>query len=468
MKKKYLLGALMVSAIFFSLNSASANAAKISMPTKGTSYVRKGNTYNLHFKAPSKLTVTTKAKYTITNTSDWKCIPYKTSKNNTKVFYLRTGNYHLTVNKNAQIKTNYTKISSIRKSLETFPYKKYPSSSSKPTKIKLGQNVKGFYDMYHTKKYNSMGYYQFTINKDKKVTIDYSSMTVYQNAKTNIFNDNVIKISPVSNYYYEQVSPNIKGTVNHKKYSWNLTKGTYLLALYPARGRYQFKLTSSDAENIPAQSKITNIKATKDGIHVEYEKAANATGYGIYYQESKSLLSDGVISSYPGSVLEEAYPNILNRTIPTNMLINGQTYTIAVGTLNEINGEKIFGPISKPITFTYYVPTDNNQSAVKVPKIAVSYYDDGGGDEPNIAIKWNSNPNVNSYEIAYRLKGSQNWTTYLTARKDGDEITDPEDATGSDFKKGQVYEVRVRAYTGNLKSDWSEIKSTTVTLTPYR
>lgn len=100
--------------------------------------------------------------------------------------------------------------------------------------------------------------------------------------------------------------------------------------------------------------------------------------------------------------------------------------------------------------------------------LEVSYYDDHGQDEPYISVNWNLNSNVDSYEIAYRLKGTQNWTTFLTKSKTSDEISDPTNDTGSDFKKGQVYEVRVRALNSNLKSNWSKIKTVTVTVTPNR
>lgn len=471
MKKQYLLSIAVVG-ILLGLSSAPANAAKISMPNNSTSYIKKENTYNLRFKAPSKLTVTTKAKYTISNTSDWKCIPYKTSQKDTKVFYLRAGNYHLTTTdtKSKKIKTKYTKITSIRKHLETFSYKKYPSNISKPTSIKIGQTVKGMEDMYQTPKYNAGGYYQFTIDKDQKVTLDYSSMPVYQNARSNIFNDNSVRITPVSSYYYEQTGLKIKGKITHKKYSWNLTKGTYVMNLTPARGRYSFRLTTSNAENIPSVSGITDVKSTKDGLTVEYSKAEDATGYGVYYQESNKHNAFNVASLDAARVFnyQNPYPNVLSQIIPKVQLINGQTYTLAVGTIKKINAENNYGPISKPVEYTYYAVNDTKPITPKTPMLEVSYYDDHGQDEPYISVNWNLNSNVDSYEIAYRLKGTQNWTTFLTKSKTSDEISDPTNDTGSDFKKGQVYEVRVRALNSNLKSNWSKIKTVTVTVTPNR
>ena len=114
-RRGYLIGAVAAGALLFSLNT-NVQAATVPISDNATSYVRKGNQYRFYFKAPTRLTVTTKAKYKILNTSNWECIPYKGKNKNTKVFYLRSGHYNLTTKsgKNVKIKTgisetNYTR-----------------------------------------------------------------------------------------------------------------------------------------------------------------------------------------------------------------------------------------------------------------------------------------------------------------------------------------------------------------------
>lgn len=465
-KKGYVFTALLAGAVLLGLNSAPTEAARVSMPAQGTSYVKKGNTYRLYFKAPVRLTVTTTAKYTITNTSGWKCIPYANSKKNTKTFYLRAGHFDLTTTskKNAKIKTSYKKITSLRKSLETFSYKKYPSNIVKPTEIKLNQQVNGLADMYRTEKYNAGYYYQFTLDKDQKVTLDLSTMPVYQNAKSNIFNNNTVRIDPVSYYGYKPDELKYTGKGTHKKYSWNLTKGTYVIEVMTARGRYNFKLTSEDTTAIPAASKITKITPTKDNsINVEYTKADGATGYGVYVVSNDRLnyWDNYILNSW--TPLTEEFPNTLSQSTEKHSdLTNGQTYRVAVRSMNNTDG-KTFGPVSDVVDYTYYIPLDKDDQIVpQTPKTMVSYYDDHGSDEPYIDVDWNIDENADSHEIEYRLKGAKNWSTMFSSLKNGDEITSPENKQGSLFKKGQVFEVRVRALHGNRKSAWSDVKTITV------
>ena len=52
--------------------------------------------------------------------------------------------------------------------------------------------------------------------------------------------------------------------------------------------------------------------------------------------------------------------------------------------------------------------------------------------------------------------------------RSGDIVDDPTNDFGQDFKKDQVYEVRVRALHSNLISDWSEVKTARVDVTPNR
>lgn len=79
-----------------------------------------------------------------------------------------------------------------------------------------------------------------------------------------------------------------------------------------------------------------------------------------------------------------------------------------------------------------------------------------------------ANPEADSYEIQYRLKGSSKWATFFSKTRSGDIVDDPTNDFGQDFKKGQVYEVRVRALHSNLISDWSEVKTARVDVTPNR
>lgn len=470
-KKGYLFTVIMAGAVLLSLNAAPTEAAKISIPSQGTSYVKKGNTYRFYFKAPVKLTVTTTAKYTIRNTSNWKCIPYPSSKKHTKVFYLRAGHYDLTTTskKNVKIKTSYKKVSSIRKSLETFSYKKYPGTFANPTKVKMNQTVKGLSDMYNTTKYNPGPYYEFTLDKDQKVTMDLTSMPIYQNARTNIFNTNVTNIYPASKYDYDLDQFSYKGKGTHKKFSWNLQKGTYFFYFDGARGRFNFKLTSQDTDAIPAASKITKVTTANDALNIDYSSANKATKYGVYVIGYSNInnFDKGFFNTF--SVIDRDFSSELSQSTKDHMaLINGETYKISVRTMNDTDG-KTYGPISDSVDYTYYKPLANGDTTVpQTPKIQISYYDDGGGDEPRINVDWNIDKIADSYEVEYRLKGSKQWTTFFSRFDSGDEIDSPERATGSDFKKGQVYEVRVRALHSNLKSAWSEIKTTKVTITPDR
>ncbi|MCH3996397.1 MAG: hypothetical protein LKE67_02075 [Lactobacillus amylovorus] len=143
-RRGYLIGAVAAGALLFSLNT-NVQAATVPISDNATSYVRKGNQYRFYFKAPTRLTVATKAKYKILNTSNWECIPYKGKNKNTKVFYLRSGHYNLTTKsgKNVKIKTSATRITKIRNKLETFSHKTYPLETrfTSAIPIKIGQTV---------------------------------------------------------------------------------------------------------------------------------------------------------------------------------------------------------------------------------------------------------------------------------------------------------------------------------------
>lgn len=475
-RRGYLIGAVVAGALLFSLNT-NVQAAIVPISGNATSYVRKGNQYRFYFKAPTRLTVTTKAKYKILNTSNWKCIPYKGKNKNTKVFYLRSGHYNLTTKsgKNVKIKTSATRITKIRNKLETFSHKTYPTTIRYPEAIplKMGQTVTGLSNMYHSDKLNTTNIYKFTLDKDQKVTMNMSVQPVYENSRSNIFNTNNIQIVQDTDYGYALNQWETKGTLKNGQYSWNLEKGTYYLEKGTARGRFSFKLSSEDTNALPSTPKLTKVSSTEDGIKVDYTKADNATGYGIYgssvrRHKSKDLLLDAApMIGHSNFTPDSKYPDVLTQTISKNRLINGETYDIAVRAVND--EERLsFSPVSANQKFTYYIPLKGSHEKPKTPTLKVSYYDDHGSDEPYIDIEWDVNPEADSYEIQYSLKGSYKWATFFSKARSGDIVDDPTNDFGQDFKKDQVYEVRVRTLHSNLISDWSEVKTARVDVTPNR
>lgn len=455
--KKILLSSLIAAGMAFSFNMNNAQAATIQTPIQGTSYVKKGNTYKLHLKVPGKVTINTKAKYKIINTSSWKCIPYSGSTKNSKVFYLRAGNYKLTStnSKNTKIKTSFTKLTKLKKTLDDYPIEKNELTSTNPDKIKIGQKVKGFLDMFKTYKFSGNHYYKFTLDKPQKITVNLSTMPVYELSKTNIFSDTSISIRPDTSYDYSLANWRVKGKVANKKNVWYLTKGTYLMSVSNLRGRFNFKLTGTDTDQVPTQNKISNIITTTDGVKVDYTKSENANKYIVYYE--------GVDTPYSSSSITSTDKNDLTQTISKQRLINGATYNLAVRPGND----ETYGELSKVEKYTYYVPLAKDAVTPEKPTLTTSYYDDHGNDEPYISLKWDKNDKVDSYEVAYRVKGSDEWHTYFTQSTTGDELTNSTDKTNAlHFKKGKTYELKVRALTSNLKSDWSGIKTETVTVTP--
>lgn len=296
---------------------------------------------------------------------------------------------------------------------------------------------------------------------------------VYQNSRSNIFNNNGIQIVQDTDYGYALNPWKTKGTLKNGKYSWNLEKGTYYLEKGSARGRFSFKLTSEDTNALPSTPKVTKVSSTEDGIKADYTKADNATGYGIYgsslrrYRSNDPLLDAASMIGHSNFTPDGNYPDVLTQTISKNRLINGETYDIAVRAVNDEEGRS-FSPVSANQKFTYYIPLKGSHEKPKTPTLKVSYYNDHGSDEPYINIEWDVNPEADSYEIQYRLKGSSKWATFFSKTRSGDIVDDPTNDFGQDFKKGQVYEVRVRALHSNLISDWSEVKTARVDVTPNR
>lgn len=465
MKKNILLGVVATAGVVLSLglSNTTAQAATIQTPITGTSYIQKGNTYKLHLKEPGRVIITTKAKYTLVNTSSWKCIPYPGSSKYSKVFYLRAGNYKLTTtSKNAKIKTSYTKITKLKNSLDTFPITRNSNTYNKPDKIKMGQKVKGFLDIYKTYESSGYHYYQFTLDKPQKVTLNISTMPIYDVKKmishTYVGFENTDDDFDAGGY-------TVKYQVKNKKHSWYLPKGTYTMGIRSLRGRYNFTLNSEDSDVFPTETRITNITSVPEGIKVEYTKSDNATGYTVYAHSKEQGYVSGTYGSYEAT-------NGTSLIIPKSSLVNGNTYSISLRGV-KVTGknytDRIYGNRSDSVSFTYYAPTDTNETAPKALNIAVSYYDDNGSDEPYINIAWNENADVDSYEVAYRVKGQEDWHTFTTNEKNGTELTDSNDKNDPlYFEKGKTYEIKVRALRGTLKGDWSDIKTTTVTVDPAR
>lgn len=463
MKKKYLIGIAAAIGVALSLeaNVPLAQAATIQTPITGTSYIRKGNTYKLHLKVPGRVTINTKAKYTLVNTSSWKCIPYPGNSKNSKVYYLRAGNYKLaTTSKNSKIKTSFTKLTKIKHTLDDYAISRNTNTYKNPVKIELGQSINGFLNLYKTYKSTNAHYYQFTLNKPQKVTLDLSAMPIY-NVKKQI-SDTYITLQDTQDDF-NIPSVQAKGQLSHQKYSWYLPKGTYTINFYMLRGRYNFKLTSEDSNLIPSDTKITKVTSVPEGLKVEYTKSENATGYNVYVKSQ----TKGYVSGTYG-ILSKT--DSLSTIIPKSYLTNGDDYSISIRGVNISDVKKpIYGNRSEDFKYKYYASTSENATAVKTPEISVSYNDDNGSDEPYIDINWNENPEADSYEVAYRIKGQSAWHTYTTNKKTGDELTNSTDKNNVlYFIKGKTYEVRVRALKGKLKSDWSAIKTTTVTIDPAR
>nr|WP_223876267.1 hypothetical protein [Lactobacillus crispatus] len=148
--KKIITMALAGAALFGS--SATTVQAGTYNPKNTTSfninrrnYVAKGKIYKLHLPAAGRLV--TNGNVTLKNSMEWTCIPYGKDKN---TYYLRKGTYYLTSSKNISVKTTYTRLTKIRKNLETYveTKKNNDNSSLKARKIEIGQDIKAMGEMY--------------------------------------------------------------------------------------------------------------------------------------------------------------------------------------------------------------------------------------------------------------------------------------------------------------------------------
>ncbi|WP_103662641.1 hypothetical protein [Lactobacillus sp. HT06-2] len=466
--KKQILATAVISAALLGFSANQAQAATISVSSHGTSYLRKGDTYKLHLKEAGRVRITTKAKYKLGNSIDWNCIPYKTSRKNTKEFYLRAGNYKLTTSSKSakSFKTSFTKLTKIRKQIDDYPIYKKDWPIHNPAKIKLGQEVKGFTDLFKSYRNGGVHYYQFTLTKPQKVTLTMSGMPLYTGKASSNVSDTNVSLDPQMRYTFDPSNFKVKGEAYNQKHVWYLDEGTYRMSV-SVRGRFDFKLAGEDTDQLPCQGKITAAKSTKDGLQVDYDQAEGAENYSLYLYNNpfKNKLSDQTSPIYRNWLIQN---NDLSQTIKTNYLVNGVTYQLAVRGEKEVAGSgKVYGPVSEPYSFTYYAPLGKNHQVPAMPNLKVSYYDDHGSDEPYIDLDWQKQVDIDSYEVAFRVKGQKEWTTFFSKQQGGEQIDNSEDKDNiCYFTKGKTYEVKVRALRSNLKSPWSAVKTATVTVTP--
>ena len=454
---KYLVVASVAGAfgLFLSANNAPVQAATIRIPAQGTSYVRKGNTYKLHLKEAGRITVNTNAKIRIYNTIDWEAVPYPTNKKSTKEYYLRSGNYKV-VAKNPgsrKIKLSYTKLTKLRKQLDDYPIYRNTNSYNYNPEIKLGQEVKGFSDMFSSYKNSTYHDYTLKVDKSQKLTMDMNSMPVYYNGPRTI-----VTMESKDNFSNFLPSSMFNGRQDHKKIIWYVAKGEYKLSIQ-TRGLFNFKITGEDTDEVPVKNEVTKLTPVKNGLQVDFTKSEGATEYIIY-------LSDGSGNYHPADMPRIKASESLQAVIPAKNLVNGKTYKIAICPVNRENGFDIDGELSESKEITYHAVVDNKSVPDKIA-IDASYYDDNGSDEPYIDIKWPVNQNISSYEVQYRLKGQSEWESFLSSSSNGTEITSSSDKNNiCYFQKGKTYEIRVRGLNSNIVGPWSDIKTVTVNVTP--
>lgn len=453
---KYVVVASVASALGLFLNtSPSSVQAAIRIPTQGTSYVRKGNTYKLHLKEAGRVTVNTNAKIKIYNNIDWEAVPYPTNKKKIKKYYLRSGNYKV-VAKNPgsrKIKLSYTKLTKLRKQLDDFPIYRNMNTYTYAPEIQLNQEVKGFSDMFSSYKNSTYHSYTLKVDKPQKLTMDMNSMPVYYDGHRTI-----VTMQSKNGFSYFLPTSMFNGPKDHKKITWYVAKGEYKLNIQ-TRGLFNFKIAGEDTDQVPAKNEVTKLTPVKDGLQVGFTKSEGATEYIIY-------MNNGNGGYYPANTQRIKAGESLQAVIPTNNLVNGKTYKIVVCPVNRVNKLDIYGELSDSKTIDYHASTDNKNVPDKIP-VDVSYHDDNGSDEPYIDIKWPVNKNISSYEIQYRLKGQSKWQNFLSSSSNGDEITSSSDKNSIRyFKKGKTYEVRVRGLNSNIVGPWSDIKIVTVNVTP--
>lgn len=459
--KKIITMALASAALFGS--SATTVQAGTYNPKNTTSfninrrnYVAKGKIYKLHLPAAGRLV--TNGNVTLKNSMEWTCIPYGKDKN---TYYLRKGTYYLTSSKNISVKTTYTRLTKIRKNLETYveTKKNNDNSSLKARKIEIGQDIKAMGEMYD---YDSVAYYTFTIDSPQMVTMRMINNPIYQLGKGNIFSKmNVIMFSennPVggSTMLYPE-SFEINGNKIASQ-SWYLSKGNYTFSVN-TRGLYNFQLTAvPDTRVVPADTEIESLQNTKDGVVANLRDARHAKTYELAWREKGSKAAPFTSSSNTTEVSTTPatrYIDKNDRKIPVSIgkkLINGQSYYfVARGVSNPDyirygNPEKdnYFGAWSNSVEHTYYAPSDATPGAVDLTtaKADSTYH--------NIHVAWNKIASAQSYRIAYRQKGTNKW--YY-------EVTDQATNAITGITRNRNYEVKLQALNGEKTGPWSAIKT---------
>lgn len=452
--KKILIAGIAVAMAGISATTVHANAAT-NFSINKTNYVTKGQVYK--FKIPAAGRIVTNKAVTLKNTADWTCIPYGKNKN---TYYLRKGTYYLTSSKNTNVKTTYTKLTKVRKNLETYveTQKTNDNSSLKARKIEIGQTIKGMNNMYN---YDNIDYYRFTIDSAQVVTIKLTNSPIYYPEKSNITSklgliifsddnpvgDNTI-LSP------QEFSVNGNKTVSQ---SWYLAKGTYYFSI-STRGLYNFKLTAiPDTRVVPADTEIESLKDTKDGVVATLRDALRAKTYELAWREKGSKFAPSSSSSNTTEVSTAVTSRNLNvdgHEIPVKIgsnLVNGQTYIFAARGISNAdyirygNPEKdnYFGAWSKPVEHTYYKPSDATPGAVELNAQADNTYH-------NIHVSWSKISSAQSYRVAYREKGTSKW--YY-------EVTDQASNAITGISRNKTYEVKLQALNGQKTGPWSAIKT---------
>lgn len=418
-------------------------------------YVAKGRVYKLRLPVAGRLI--TNGDVTLKNSMEWTCIPYGKNKN---TYYLRKGTYYLTSSKNANVKTTFTRLTKVRKSLETYveTQKNNDNSGQNARKIEVGQKIKAMGEMYN---YDNIDYYRFTIDSPQMVTMKMTNNPIYQSGKGNIFskmdvvmfNDN----NPVGDgtiLYPEQFKVNGNKTASQ---SWYLAKGTYYFSV-STRGLYNFQLTAvPDTRTVPADTEIESLKDTKDGVVAMLRDALHAKTYELAWREKGSKRA--AFSSSSNTTEVSTAPTTRNlevngHEIPVRMgnkLVNGQTYEFAArGVSNpkyirygnpETNN--YFGAWTKIVEHTYYAPSDATPGAVNLTTAQAdnTYH--------NIHVAWNKIDSAQSYRVAYRQKGTSKW--YY-------EVTDQASNAITGITRNRTYEVKLQALNGKQEGPWSAVK----------
>lgn len=419
-------------------------------------YVAKDKVYKIHLPVAGRLV--TNGKVTLKNSMEWTCIPYGKDKN---TYYLRKGTYYLTSSKNANVKTAFTRLTKIRKGLETYveTKKDNDNSSLKARKIEIGQNIKAMGEMYN---YDSIDYYSFTIDSPQMVTMKMTNNPIYQLGKGNIYSKMNIVMFDDNNsvgggtmLYPETFKVNGNKTASQ---SWYLAKGTYHFSVN-TRGLYNFQLTAvPDTRMVPADTEIESLKNTKDGVVATLSEAMHAKTYELAWREKGSKIASFTSSSNTTEVSTAPATRYLERNghkIPVQIgrkLVNGQTYDfVARGVSNpdyirygNPETDNYFGAWSKTVEHTYYAPSDATPGAVALTTVKAdnTYH--------NIHVAWKKIDSAQSYRIAYRQKGTSKW--YY-------EVTDQASNAITGITRNRNYEVKLQALNGKQEGQWSAIKT---------